>query len=110
MKKAPVVITKNLDDSFKRNPIIHLESIKEDRQDDDYYKYNDDFEPANYAADDEVISTVKKSSKGYHRAAVKENVIGSNLLLDMHLNPKSAEPHLHKSKIKNLQPLQELCN
>ena len=31
MKKAPVVITKNLDDSFKRNPIIHLESIKEDR-------------------------------------------------------------------------------
>ena len=102
MKKAPVVITKNLDDSFKRNPIIHLESIKEDRQDDDYYKYNDDFEPANYAADDEVISPVKKSSKGYHRAAVKENVIGSNLLLDMHLNPKSAEPHLHKSKIKNL--------
>jgi len=29
------VITKNLDDSFKRNPIIHLESIKEDRQDDE---------------------------------------------------------------------------
>ena len=108
MKKAPVVITKNLDDSFKRNPIIHLESIKEDGQDDDYYKYNDDFEPANYAADDEIISPVKKSSKGYR--VIKENVIGSNMLLDMHLNPKSAEPHLHKSKIKNLQPLQELCN
>ena len=103
MKKAPVVITKNLDDSFKRNPIIHLESIKEDGQDDDYYKYNDDFEPANYAADDEIISPVKKSSKGYR--VIKENVIGSNMLLDMHLNPKSAEPHLHKSKIKNLQPL-----
>ncbi len=40
MKKAPVVITKNLDDSFKRNPMIRLESIKEDRQDDEYYKYN----------------------------------------------------------------------
>ena len=102
MKKAPVVITKNLDDSFKRNPMIRLESIKEDRQDDEYYKYNDDFEPAvNYAADDEVISPVKKSFKGYHKA-IKENAIGSNMLLDMHLNPKSAEPHLHKSKIKNL--------
>jgi len=101
MKKAPVVITKNLDDSFKRNHIMHLDPIKEDRQDDDYCKYNDDFEPAHYA-DDEVVSPRKKSSKGY--LVLKENAISSNIL-DVHLNPKSAEPHLVKSKIKNLQPL-----
>jgi hypothetical protein len=58
----------------------------------------------NYAADDEIISPVKKSSKGGY-SKIKENVVGSNMLLDMHLNPKSAEPHLHNSKIKNLQPL-----
>jgi hypothetical protein len=31
MKKAPVLLAKNNDDSFKRNPILHLDPIKEDR-------------------------------------------------------------------------------
>ena len=47
MKMVPAVNPKiPLEDSFKRQGgIIQLEAIKEDRGDDDYCKYNDDFEP-----------------------------------------------------------------
>lgn len=64
--------------------------------DDEYCKYNDDFEPV--IVEETKVSVGAKISKE----------IGS--ILDIHLNPKSAEPHLHKSKAKNLQPLQELSN
>ena len=96
-----------LEDSFKRQGgIIQLEAIKEDRGDDDYCKYNDDFEP-HYPEEQELI-VKKKSTRGGARVVAKENA--NHPLLDNHLNPKSAEPHLHKSKLKNLKPLQELCN
>jgi hypothetical protein len=39
-KSLKLVKNSNLDDSFKRNPIL-LEAIKEDR-DDDYCQYNDE--------------------------------------------------------------------
>jgi hypothetical protein len=43
-KHAPVVLSKNLEESFKKNSAA-LDIIKEDRLDDEYCKYNDDFEP-----------------------------------------------------------------
>lgn len=42
-KHAPVVLSKALDESFKKNSAA-LDIIKEDRGDDDYCMYNDDFE------------------------------------------------------------------
>lgn len=86
-RAAPVVIAKNLEESFKKNSAA-LDIIKEDRLDDEYCKYNDDFEPV--VVEETKVSAGSKISKE----------IGS--ILDIHLNPKSAEPHLHKSKAKNL--------
>ncbi len=42
-KHAPVVLSKALDDSFKKNSAA-LDIIKEDRGDEDYCMYNEDFE------------------------------------------------------------------
>lgn len=42
-KHAPVVLSKALDDSFKKNSAA-LDIIKEDRGDEDYCQYNDDFD------------------------------------------------------------------
>ena len=78
------VIAKGLDESFKRNHLQILDVIKEDR-DDEYCKYQDDFEQLE-----------PKPLNGL-----------SKKLLDIYLNPRSAEPHLHKSKILNLHPLAE---
>ena len=80
---------KNLDDSFKKNANLPIDPIKEDK-DDEFFKYRDDFE----GGDNEVkmVGIIKKLN---HK------------ILDIYLNPKSAEPHLHKSKAVNLQPLAE---
>ena len=51
--------------------------------------------------EEEIKSQVSKRSKG-------SNENKSSRILDKYLNPKSAEPHLHKSKAKDLQPLAEL--
>lgn len=75
--RAPV--SKNLEDSFKKM----LDPIKEDR-DDDYFKYKDDFEPADI--ENRVMGIVNLNNK----------------ILEMQLNPRSAEPHLHKTKVLNL--------
>jgi hypothetical protein len=61
--------------------------------------YNDDFEGM-------IPDEEEKYSNGAGSRISKE----INQILDGNLNPRSAEPHLHKSKVKNLQPLQELCN
>ena len=82
--------SKNLDESFKKYKV--LEIIKED-QDDDYFKYKEDFEPL-------VSEEYKKG--------LPPNIVNSKILIDLLMNPKSAEPHLHKSKVLNLQPLAEL--
>jgi len=66
--------------SFKRNG---LDVIKEDK-DDDFCKYQEDFEIP------EVVDI----------QPLKKN-------LELLLNPRSAEPHLHKSKALNLAPLSE---
>lgn len=82
--------SKNFDDSFKRN---QLDIIKEDK-DDEYCKYKDDFEP--------VVNP--EDLKQYLGGNIKTNKI-----IDSYINAKrSAEPHLHKSKAMNLQPLAEL--
>lgn len=71
-----------------------MDPIKEDK-DDDYCKYNEDFEPSD-------LEDLK---------SVGLNIVNSKQLLELlQLNPKSAEPHLHKSKALNLQPLAELSN
>lgn len=90
-KHAPVVLSKALEESFKKNSAA-LDVIKEDRGDDEYCKYNDDFE---YMIPDEQQ---EKYSIGAKSRISKE----INQVLDASLNPRSAEPHLHKSKIKNL--------
>ena len=92
-KHAPVVLSKALDDSFKKNSAA-LDIIKEDRGDDDYCMYNDDFEGM-------IPDEEEKYSLGARSRISKE----INHILDVNLNPRSAEPHLHKSKVKNLQPL-----
>lgn len=68
------------EDSFRKA----LGIIKEDE---DNQKYPDDFEP--------VLKEIK---------LMKIN----QKILDVHLNPRSAEPHLHKSKALNLKPLNEM--
>jgi hypothetical protein len=100
-KHAPVVLSKALDDSFKKNSAA-LDIIKEDRGDDDYCMYNDDFE--GLIPDEEEKYSLGGGGSG---SRISKEI---NQILDVNLNPRSAEPHLHKSKIKNLIPLQELCN
>jgi hypothetical protein len=78
-----------LDDSFKRNAGL-LDIIKEDRGDDDQCKYADDFEPIEHVCSPVEIKQVPPPS------------LPTNLLLDKYLNPRSAEPYLHKSKVQNL--------
>ncbi len=65
------------EESFKKNA---LDVIKEDR-DDDFCKYQDDFEIP------EVVDIQPLN--------LKKNI-------ELLLNPRSAEPHLHKSKALNL--------
>jgi hypothetical protein len=89
-KHAPVVLSKALDDSFKKNSAA-LDIIKEDRGDDEYCLYNDDFEGL-------IPDEEEKYSHGAGSRISKE----ISHLLDANLNPRSAEPHLHKSKVKNL--------
>ena len=83
-----VVVVKPLkivEDILKKSSF--LEPIRED-YDDEYFKYNDDFE---HHIEERVI----------------KKLIINKQLLDIHLNPKSAEPHLYKSKVHSLQPLTE---
>lgn len=82
--------SKNLDESFKKYKALDI--IKEDK-DDDFFRYKEDFEP--------LISEEYK--KG-----LPPTIVNSKVLIDLLMNPKSAEPHLHKSKVLNLQPLAEL--
>lgn len=100
-KHAPVVLSKALDDSFKKNAAA-LDIIKEDRGDDDYCMYKDDFE--GLIPDEEEKYSLGGGGSG---SRISKEI---NQIIDVNLNPRSAEPHLHKSKIKNLIPLQELYN
>lgn len=81
-----VVVMKPLKEDISLKKTSFLEPIRED-QDDEYLKYNDDF-------DHEDVRVIKKP-------------IINRQLLDINQNIKSAEPHLYKSKIHNLQPLNE---
>jgi hypothetical protein len=84
----PVVLSKALDDSLKKNQAA-LDIIKEDRGDDDYCMYNDDFEGL-------IPDEEEKYSLGGGGSRISKEI---NHILDVNLNPRSAEPHLHKSKI-----------
>ena len=87
LRGQKALVVKNLDDSFKKCAVQPLlDPIKEDKED-EFCKYRDDFE----GGEDEVKMVGIKNHK----------------ILDIYLNPKSAEPHLHKSKAINLQPLAE---
>lgn len=76
--------SKNLDESFKKYKVLDI--IKEDK-DDDFFKYKEDFEPL-------VSEEYKKG--------LPPTIVNSKMLIDLLMNPRSAEPHLHKSKVLHL--------
>jgi len=59
-KHAPVLISKALEESFKKNSAA-LDVIKEDRGDDEFCKYNDDFE--NMIPDDQEKYSINVGSR-----------------------------------------------